>query len=103
MSQLGFSDIQDDLVLYINNGEILYTLDAKSTNEKYYFQLFSNRGIIDVTSDEHIVSISSNNFKTMIRAKEKNVFFIVVFNNYKWYNCCGNDEGREKYDKSSSS
>lgn len=77
MSQLGFSEIQDDLVLYINNGEILYTLDAKSTNEKYYFQLFSNRGIIDVTSDEHIVSISFNNFKTMIRAKEKNVFFIV--------------------------
>ena len=78
MSQLGFSEIQDDLLLYINNGEILYTLDADGTTEKYYFQLLANRGIIDVTSGEYIVTISSNKFKTMVQEKEKNVIFIAT-------------------------
>lgn len=78
MSQLGFSEIQDDLLLYINNGEILYTLDADGTTEKYYFQLLANRGIIDVTFGEYIVTISSNKFKTMVQEKEKNVIFIAT-------------------------
>lgn len=76
MSQLGFSEIQDDLLLYVRNGEILYILDADKTSEKYYFQLLANRGIIDVTSGEYLVTISSNKFKTMVEEKGKHVFFI---------------------------
>lgn len=78
MSQLGFSEIQDDLLLYVRNGEILYTLDADETSEKYYFQLLANRGIIDVASGEYLVTISSNKFKAMIQEKDKKVIFITV-------------------------
>lgn len=80
MSQLGFSEIQDDLLLYVRNGEVLYILDADKATENYYFQLLSNRGIIDIASSENLKAIDIDELSDMVQDKEKNVIFIAVDN-----------------------
>lgn len=75
MTQLGYSEIQEDLILYIVDGKVEQTV--KDTKKKDYFQLLSSYDIIDTSSADYLVSISYNKFlEMMIDEKEKYVILI---------------------------
>lgn len=76
MSQIGFSEIQDDLVLYVSDGKVVTVLEADKTSEDAYFHLFTNRGIIDVTSGDYLKEINKSKFAKIVEEKKLNVIFI---------------------------
>ena len=76
MSQLGFSEIQDDLIIYVNERKITTIVEAQETTESGYFHLFSNRGIINVGFVDSLKSINQKNFLEIIKEKKTNVIFI---------------------------
>lgn len=76
MSRIGFSEIQDDLIIYVREGKIVDILEVKEIKESDYFHLFSNRGIIDITSGDYLTNISKSKFSKIVEEKEMNVVFI---------------------------
>lgn len=76
MSQLGFSEIQEDLLVYVNSGSVVNVIEATTTDENSYFKLLTNYGIIDISSKDYLVNISSSKFESLIKEKNKNVILI---------------------------
>ena len=76
MTQIGFSEIQDDLILYVSEGKIVSTFEAKETSESEYFHLFSNRGIIDINSGSYLKKILKKDFLKIVDEKKTNVILI---------------------------
>lgn len=75
MAQLGYSEIQQDLILFINNGKVEKTIE--DTDKKSYFQLLSSYGIIDTSSANYLVTISYDKFLELTsKEKEKQVILI---------------------------
>lgn len=77
MSQLGFSEIQDDLLIYVMNGKIEKIITDTDKNSDSYFQLLSSYDIIDVSSADYLINISTTQFQEFLEdEKEKHVVLI---------------------------
>lgn len=76
MSDLGFSTIQSDLIVYVSEGKVVSVLEASEKSESEYFHLFSNRGIIDVTSGDNLEEISRTEFSNILDKNDRSVIFI---------------------------
>ncbi len=75
MSQLGYTEIQDDLILYIIDGKVEKAVI--DTEKKSYFQLLSSYGIIDTSTANYLVHISENQFFELMKdEKSKHVILI---------------------------
>ena len=81
MSRIGFSEIQDDLIIYVRDSKVIDVLHADKTDENHYFNLFVNRGIINVVSNEGLADINKNNFSNIVKEKKTNVIFISTKDN----------------------
>lgn len=76
MSQLGFSEIQEDLLIYVNSGNIVNVIEDTATDENSYFKLLTNYDIIDISSKDYLINISTSKFESLIKEKNKNVILI---------------------------
>lgn len=75
MTQLGYSEIQGDLILSIKNGKVEKTVEDVEKNS--YFQLLSSYGIIDTSSANYLIPISYEQFLELTnKEKEKQVILI---------------------------
>lgn len=75
MSQLGYSEIQEDLILYIVDGKVVTT--AQDIEKKDYFKLLSSYGIIDISSANYLINISYSKFQEFIK-DEKTKYVILI-------------------------
>ncbi len=75
MSQLGYTEIQEDLILYIVDGKVEKAVT--DTEKKSYFKLLSSYGIIDTSSADYLVHISEEQFFELMKdEKSKHVILI---------------------------
>lgn len=84
MSQLGYSEIQKDLILYIVDGEVVKAIE--DTQRSNYFKLLSSYGIIDTSSANYLIKVSGKKFLELI-ADDKNKQVILIGSN----NCASCD------------
>ncbi len=66
MSQLGYSEIQDDLIVSLVDGKVDKVIVDTEKNSDSYFQLLSSYGIIDSTSTEFLLPISYEEWDSMV-------------------------------------
>ena len=78
MSQLGYSEIQDNMFIYVYERKIVRTIDDTGSNEDSYFELFSSYDIIDRENEEYLTFITGNEFEMLAKGKEKRVIIIGV-------------------------
>lgn len=76
MSQLGFSEIQKDLIIYVMDGQIVKIIEDTATDGNSYFHLLSNHDIIDVSSKNYLININIGKFESLVKDKNKNVILI---------------------------
>lgn len=76
MFRIGFSEVQQDLILYVDDGKIADIIDVAKVQKNEYFHLFLNRGIINVASGDVLIKISQSKFLKLIKEKELNVVFV---------------------------
>lgn len=76
MSFLGFSEIQEDLIIYVLDGKVVKVIVDTATDENSYFHLLSDYDIIDISSENYLVKINLNKFENIIKDKSKNVVLI---------------------------
>lgn len=79
MSQLGYSEIQDNLILYMQDGKIEKILLEKDKNNLSYFQFLSSYDIIDTSSADYLKNITMKQFKSFT-VDEKNRYVILIRN-----------------------
>jgi hypothetical protein len=76
MSQLGFSEIQDDLLIYVVDGKVDEIIVDTATDESSYFHLLSSYDIIDLSNEDYLVNLSISKFETLITEKRKSIILI---------------------------
>ncbi len=78
MSQLGYSEIQEDLILYIIDGKVVTTVE--DTKKGDYFKLLSSYGIIDTSSANYLINISFSKFQEFLK-EDKTKYVILIGSN----------------------
>lgn len=76
MSQLGYTEIQNNLFIYVYEGKIIKSIVDTASDANGYFELFSFYDIIDGAGEEHLAYINSSEFEELVNSKEKNVIII---------------------------
>ena len=75
MSQLGYSEIQEDLILYIVDGKVVTTVE--DTKKSDYFKLLESYGIIDTSSADYLINISFPKFQEFLK-EEKTKYVVLI-------------------------
>lgn len=76
LKKLNYSEIHDELVAIIDEGNIKEVSEYVSDSKKEYFELASNYGIIDVSSSQSLQNINFNTLKHLIASKDKIIMMI---------------------------
>lgn len=73
LQKLKYSDIKDELVVIVDEGEIKYVVDSTSGDENYYFDLASTYGIIDTSSSSSLKGLTFPQVKEIINSDKKSI------------------------------
>lgn len=76
LNKLNYSDIHDELVVFVDEKQIKEVSEFVPKDENEYFDLASSYGIIDGSSADSLVTIDFNNFKTVIASDTKNIIMV---------------------------
>lgn len=76
LNKLNYSDIHDELIVFLDEGEVKEVSEFIPKDESEYFDKASNYGIIDSSSAESLVTIDFNKFKSIVSEQNKNVIVI---------------------------
>ncbi len=77
MSQLGYSEIQKDLILYLRDGKVEKTIVDEEGKMDSYFEMLSFYGIIDTSGADYLKTITDTQFHSYLENK-KNKYVILV-------------------------
>lgn len=76
LKKLNYSDIHNEIVAIIDEGQIKEVSENVSDSKKEYFELASNYGIIDISSSQSLKAIDYNRLKDLVISKEKNIIVL---------------------------
>jgi hypothetical protein len=79
MSQIGFSEIQDNLLIYVQDGRVIRVIDDSGLRAGDYFAIFQSYGIID-GANENFRNINFNQFENLMNGREKRVIIVGMDN-----------------------
>ncbi len=77
MTQLGYSEIQDDLIIYVRDGQIQQVIVDERKNAKLYFNLLESSEIIDTSNTKTLIELSLSEWKKLV-TDEKQKYVVLV-------------------------
>ena len=80
LNKVNYSEIHDEFLILVDEGEIKYVTELVSSEQKEYFELMSTYGIIDSTSVASLNEINLDRFKKIVSSNEKNITILTSDN-----------------------
>ncbi len=80
MSQLGYSEIQEDFIVYIHDGKVDKIIANPEKEKKSYFELLTTYGIIDVSSADYLTTINLSKFHSFLEDQTQKYVVLVGSN-----------------------
>ncbi len=80
MSQLGYSEIQDDLLIYIQDGKIEKIISKEEEGAESYFDLLTTYGIIDVSSADYLSNINASKLDAFLKDQTQKYVVLIGAN-----------------------
>jgi len=76
MLHLGFSEVQENMLLIVRDGEVVKIIHEGDVEIESYFDIFISYGIIDSESEQFLTRISVNRFEQIIQRGDLSVVVI---------------------------